>query len=471
MVAVKNVLYNSAQGAQNSQTVTDVQNEGVFLNILGNLTNKNYQQDIKKKAVAFPERINQLVITEEDFGSSDLFQEEKSKKLINSNVHHAWMIPVTQTIVHSQESYIDTERKEKTTISKWGMGHQLKDLEALAKIQTNRTADILLANEVPQTNEWMQMLTENVSQELQKANTGSHSFQEVSQWDIALDKEQVREKPSPNIGRDKSFLPLKEPAAQVKTMIAAGQRKDHLFERIQPSVCVENSQAFIRSSKEKKNIRVYTSVMSDQGQGEKFTRIGKLFGQLDTKRYTNQETYTSNQITNFEGAKLPLEVAQSQMISDSPIITHASVYMQIHNKIIPHLKGNGAQKIQMKLYPEGLGEIQVTLICKDDTVSLDILTNNAITQKILESQSGELRDALLTKNYEVPTLNISTQSESFQGSNHGFSFFEGNTGSSSKWQNERQPAFEGIDLMEGNVESLTRQNRQFVSSGRINFWV
>lgn len=177
-----------------------------------------------------------------------------------------------------------------------------------------------------------------------------------------------------------------------------------------------------------------------------------------------------DQAAGFMLGKTGVVIDRVQTPEVNPQIINEPVYLQVCNKISGHIKENGIESIKMKLYPEGLGEIQVTLTCKDQTVSLDILTDNEITQKILESQSGELKAALSTKNYEVSGLSVNARSEFFGASNNGFSFLERNNTGNGQGQNERQPFHTIADERISGEESPIYTKWQDISSGRLNFW-
>jgi len=108
-------------------------------------------------------------------------------------------------------------------------------------------------------------------------------------------------------------------------------------------------------------------------------------------------------------------------------------YQQIYNQISNVIKDNNSTSLKMKLYPEGLGEISVTVNCQDNKLSLEIMTDNPLTQKLLQGQAEELKAALLTKNYEIPSLSICTKPETASSTftatgDAPFSFFERNEG-------------------------------------------
>jgi len=144
------------------------------------------------------------------------------------------------------------------------------------------------------------------------------------------------------------------------------------------------------------------------------------------------------------------------------------VAAQVESGISSMLKPNGETCFKMKLYPEGLGEVRVTLTCQDSKVSLEILTDNPQAQKLLSGQAGELKAALAAKNYEVSSLSVNAQAETAGLANGGFSFLGrqmgGNFGS---WQQSvmQGTVSEANTLAEDAAAEETWSNR---GTGRLN---
>lgn len=195
--------------------------------------------------------------------------------------------------------------------------------------------------------------------------------------------------------------------------------------------------------------------------GENFSQIKKT-EKTGRAEGTDQTPYAQL----FKGTG---EIKFQPAASDSPQGAKQAAYAQVLDKITGHLQENGTQKIRMKLYPEGLGELHITLTCKEDTVSVHILAETAATAKLLESQAGELRGALLTKNYEVSSLSFDTRSDWSGQAHGGFSFFEGNAQGKPQWRHEAYPLFDGAEALQ-NGEEIPLPLWTNISAGRINFW-
>ncbi len=93
---------------------------------------------------------------------------------------------------------------------------------------------------------------------------------------------------------------------------------------------------------------------------------------------------------------------------EAPVFSLGRTYLQIAQKI-PEPLAEGETSLQLKLFPEGLGEVTVRLLCHGDRVSVEIIAATAGTQKLLEGQSAELRTALEAKSYEVTGLAVNGQ--------------------------------------------------------------
>jgi flagellar hook-length control protein FliK len=111
----------------------------------------------------------------------------------------------------------------------------------------------------------------------------------------------------------------------------------------------------------------------------------------------------------------------------------------------------------MKLKPEGLGEILVKMTCKSGKVSLEIVTDNALTQKLLQDQSGELKTALGAKNYEV--LHMDVVSPQYRPAyKYGFTLFKENGhNNAEQFKNNRNDFKEALNLdnSDGNYTRLS----------------
>lgn len=117
----------------------------------------------------------------------------------------------------------------------------------------------------------------------------------------------------------------------------------------------------------------------------------------------------------------PLEKTE-RTVPGEPI---PEAHRQITEKIVKSLDTDKTT-FQMKLKPEGLGQVTVKLTCEDGKVSLQIEASSSATQKLLVSQLGELRKDLTASNYQVTSVDVSVGGSENRGGESSFSFMNGN---------------------------------------------
>lgn len=172
--------------------------------------------------------------------------------------------------------------------------------------------------------------------------------------------------------------------------------------------------------------------------------------------------------------KAEMTVGRTVSAEKASNISQPEAYQQIYDRISDVIKDNDSASLRMKLYPEGLGEIAVTVNCQDNKLSLEIVADNPLTQKLLQGQAEELKAALMTKNYEVPSLCVSAKSETafaFTATEDApFSFFERNAGNGQYGENERYADYElSGDYLSGE-ESFIETSQQNIYYGSFNSW-
>ncbi len=95
------------------------------------------------------------------------------------------------------------------------------------------------------------------------------------------------------------------------------------------------------------------------------------------------------------------------------------LFEQVETGIKENLK-LGKNEFQVKLKPEGLGEITVKLVENGDKIALSIVTSNAHVAKLLNSSLDELRVSLRDYNAEVGAVLDQQQYAQQQGYEHNF---------------------------------------------------
>jgi flagellar hook-length control protein FliK len=74
--------------------------------------------------------------------------------------------------------------------------------------------------------------------------------------------------------------------------------------------------------------------------------------------------------------------------------------------------------MRIKLYPQELGAIEISLVNKHNGVDVVLVAEQASTQRLLESQSEQLRQALSNSGVQLADLQISQ--EGFKDQQAGF---------------------------------------------------
>ena len=187
-------------------------------------------------------------------------------------------------------------------------------------------------------------------------------------------------------------------------------------------------------------------------------------------RKTDREAgVTDNQLFNLTANSAEkLTAISGGKLQGGKVFSDTEAYLQVSDKVSHMLEEKGNDSFSMKLFPEGLGEVHITLSSRDDQVTLEIVTDNPHTQKLLESQSNDLKEALLTKNYQVADLSVSFRSESQSLANHSFSFSDRN-GEGWQGQNSSQVSYNYYNET-NEEESVNNMNCQAMSSGLLNSW-
>ncbi|MPN62394.1 hypothetical protein SDC9_210141 [bioreactor metagenome] len=124
----------------------------------------------------------------------------------------------------------------------------------------------------------------------------------------------------------------------------------------------------------------------------------------------------------------------------------------------------------MKLYPEGLGEISVTMVCKNSKLTLHIQTDNTAAQKLIEDRAGELKTALLTKNFEVTDLRVGAGQNAADNMRGGFSFFRQDSQNGAYDQNDGRPTYGHFENRPRTEETpLFKTWEDLYTPGRLNY--
>ncbi len=145
--------------------------------------------------------------------------------------------------------------------------------------------------------------------------------------------------------------------------------------------------------------------------------------------------------------------------AQSPQTAIAQVTQKISQAI-----GEGRSSFKMKLNPEGLGQVDVTLTCEKGKISLEILASVFSTKQLLEGQASELKAALGAKNFELTRMDV--QAETSTG--YSLNSFSGQTTNGNSAGHQAQKAYPLYAEQQDAQAESTYACGQPVFSGRLN---
>ncbi|MGJ4850825.1 flagellar hook-length control protein FliK [Bacillota bacterium Meth-B3] len=131
---------------------------------------------------------------------------------------------------------------------------------------------------------------------------------------------------------------------------------------------------------------------------------------------------------------------------------------------IPSALRRGETQYRLRLRPEGLGEVEVSISARERTLGLTIRTANEDARALIASQLGELRRELVASNYELGNVNIEVSANGQNGA--AFSAF------AEQGRRDAQPGFTGASSgaggMEGDAE-LRQIREAYARAGAIMY--
>jgi flagellar hook-length control protein FliK len=124
----------------------------------------------------------------------------------------------------------------------------------------------------------------------------------------------------------------------------------------------------------------------------------------------SQMTRNPGMDTSAMTAKPPVEVTghvvQGAMASDR--LSHES--LNGISKNLQEMKDFGGGEIRMRLKPEALGELRLTVTTVGDQVGVKVQASNPVAKAILEESIGHLKDTLLKQNLNLGRVDVSVNS-------------------------------------------------------------
>jgi hypothetical protein len=122
--------------------------------------------------------------------------------------------------------------------------------------------------------------------------------------------------------------------------------------------------------------------------------------------------YKAEQTLHAEGAQPARDAAQENTVREE------SAAMQVARAAV-HALRRGMTEYRVRLSPEGLGEVEVTVVTKGKAVSLSMRTDNEMARGLILDHADELRTELSQQNYQVSGFSV----EVGMNSGNGTGFF------------------------------------------------
>ncbi|SDN20272.1 flagellar hook-length control protein FliK [Acetanaerobacterium elongatum] len=126
----------------------------------------------------------------------------------------------------------------------------------------------------------------------------------------------------------------------------------------------------------------------------------------DTVQQLTQQLSSFNDKLHNLGVTLK---AEATAVTTVPMAPQTSPSEQVATGIL-NAYSNGKMEFTMKLKPESLGELTVKMVMNDGKLTMNIVTGNQQTAKLIESQIPELRASLKDSNVQMESCTVENQS-------------------------------------------------------------
>ncbi|MPN12646.1 hypothetical protein SDC9_159965 [bioreactor metagenome] len=133
-----------------------------------------------------------------------------------------------------------------------------------------------------------------------------------------------------------------------------------------------------------------------------------------------------------------------ESISEKPGNTSESPVIQIADSVKDNITA-GRDNFTLRLKPEGLGNVTVTMSFKKEKIEMRIKSDTAMTKELIATQLGELKNELESSGYKIDTLNVESQP-------HQQTLSDPNTGSYS--HQRRDTEYRGSENENGKRKNL-----------------
>jgi flagellar hook-length control protein FliK len=252
-----------------------------------------------------------------------------------------------------------------------------------------------------------------------KANTNKetvplNSFERREKLNASIDKMNdsffMNLKEARGEGEQSKILPFEAPNAQPRSLVDEVQSWKQNEALALPEYQTGKSGMYSQSFEDQSS-KGFDSEMDSSESGERDLKgkdsefQSQVFGRLNSE-------WESNKLPNV---KADLNTADLQMSNVDKI---KNVQNLIENAKILSQKGGG--EMQMKLTPEGLGEVQLKVTVANGKVDLELKSQNQEVKKMLESTLSELKSSLAQHSLSIDKVKVDVGTQDSTSSGDSF---------------------------------------------------
>ena len=130
----------------------------------------------------------------------------------------------------------------------------------------------------------------------------------------------------------------------------------------------------------------------------------------ETKKDDRQITLQAQKV-EIGGKTFQIDASGKIAPDKAAELSQKPVFSQISGKVLDSIK-DGKTTFQMKLQPDGLGNVTVKMVCDGKNISMQINADVKMTQSLLASQLNDLKTELSANNYQVVDVSVGGKAES-----------------------------------------------------------
>lgn len=181
--------------------------------------------------------------------------------------------------------------------------------------------------------------------------------------------------------------------------------------------------------------------------------------ETDNQDYANEEKSNQNPTVGakektFENPFLQGIQESLDSVSDSVSVEDSSAVNgeRILNQIVEQVKvqlNQDSTSMQMQLYPEHLGKIQINVVSKDGIMTAHIVAESEAAKQAIEGGLSSLKEAIEQQNIKVEAIEVMVSSKGFEGGNENGSFSQ---------ENPKSKQSRKIDMSLLNEEDLDEED-------------